>query len=195
MNLHEAARKGALDDVQRLLSEGAEINSRDPDGEDFTPLMEAAFSGQLRVLQHLIQAGANLNLVDIAGYSALEIALSSNTQKSIKKAMVLALLHSGANPNIGKLPAVSITAFSGEPDLAAVCLAYGARQVHNSDVTINSETSDLAQTRKAFEKILNNPLSLKSLSIIHIRRWVRTDNLLKLPLLSRLKECCLNPYP
>ncbi len=192
MNLHEAARIGALLDVQILLAEGAEINSRDRQFNGLTPLMYAAINGHLTVLKCLIQAGANLNLVDYQGYSALDAALSSGEKYSIVESMVFELLHSGANPNIGKSSLISWTASLRKPELAAVCLAYGAKQVHNNFVKHDSRLFG-ASTKKEFEELLNNPLSLQSQSIRHIRRYVSIDDIPKLPLPERMKERCLDP--
>ncbi len=203
MSIFEAAISGQLDDVKRCLAEGTAINSRDSNGD--TPLMLAAVRGQLKVLRYLIQAGANLNLVNWVGHSALGLAIYSSTEESIKEAMVLALLHSGANPSIEKA-IISKSAVFGTSNahIAALCLAYGAKQLHSSDVHVNVDTHGMSavdieqaedKKREAYEELLNNPLSLQSQAIRYIRRCVGRENIpqLKPHLTSDTLDACLNP--
>ena len=60
-----------------------------------TPLMKAAEKGHAVTAKRLIQAGANLNAEDIAGFSALLLAVYKGRQDIVRL-----LLESGANPNL-----------------------------------------------------------------------------------------------
>lgn len=72
--LHYAALAGHEEVVKYLLSRGAPVDSRAPNGE--TPLMLAAREGQLPVVRLLAQAGADLSLVDATGKTAYAIAVA-----------------------------------------------------------------------------------------------------------------------
>jgi ankyrin repeat protein len=70
--LHTAAQAGPYAALERLLSEGADVNARSSAGE--TPLMLAAARGRLDVIGLLIDRGADVNAVTDAGNTALMLA-------------------------------------------------------------------------------------------------------------------------
>ena len=70
--LHAAAQSGSYAALERLLSEGADVNARSNGGE--TPLMLAAALGRLDVLGLLIDRGADVNAATDAGNTALMLA-------------------------------------------------------------------------------------------------------------------------
>ena len=70
--LHRAAKRGNVQEVQRLIAGGANVNATDEDGE--TALMEAADKGRLEVVRALLAAGANANATNEDGETALMIA-------------------------------------------------------------------------------------------------------------------------
>ena len=71
--LHFAAARGEIERVQKLLDEGADIESKNEHGR--TPLYVAAKRGKLDVIKLLLKKGANVNIRDgIGGYSPLHVA-------------------------------------------------------------------------------------------------------------------------
>lgn len=58
--LLDAAQKGDLAKVERLLKRGADINA--VDDEERTPLILAAFEGHIQVVKALVLAGAKLDV-------------------------------------------------------------------------------------------------------------------------------------
>ncbi len=70
--LHIAARKGALDDVEVLLQNGAAIDIAGDLGN--TPLHYAAMSGKTEAVNKLLACGANPRLANEFGQTALEVA-------------------------------------------------------------------------------------------------------------------------
>ena len=210
-NLHEAAAKGLLDHVKDFLSKGEDINGRR--FLNATALIKATEKGHLDVMHHLIHAGANINLTDAFGVTPLMGAMYANLAFDIRKEMVITLLHAGANPNIGLLPvsvfssspiinekaiespAIARAAFVGAPDIAAACLAHGARQLH-ADSMFDCYGSDVPdETKGVFQGLLNNPLSLENQAIRLIRsRIMNKDDISELPLPPLIKKRCLSLY-
>lgn len=74
--LHEAAKSGRTDDVERYLAYGVcEVNELDQFGQ--TALHIASFEGHLDVVKVLIRKMASLNVQDKNGWSPLHSAASA----------------------------------------------------------------------------------------------------------------------
>lgn len=69
MTIHEAALAGNVEVVQRLLTEGEEVDARDEFG--MTPLHWAALLGQVETVQLLLGQGAEVNARDNDGGTPL----------------------------------------------------------------------------------------------------------------------------
>lgn len=88
--LHAAVRAGNLDEVERLVAEGAPVDARDDLGS--TPLLDAAWAGKPEIADFLIRHGADVNARHReAGSTPLEYAVLTG-----RPAMVGLLLKSGA---------------------------------------------------------------------------------------------------
>ena len=59
-SLHREARRGRIDEVKRLISEGYRVNAKDKWG--VTPLLRAADTGRTEVAEYLITRGAKVNV-------------------------------------------------------------------------------------------------------------------------------------
>ena len=70
--LIQASKKGDLDKIQRLLSEGIDINSRNKDGA--TILMRASYDGCLQVVKALLEKNADVNAHNKDGWTGLMLA-------------------------------------------------------------------------------------------------------------------------
>ena len=106
-DLFEAAKAGDVATIQGLLSQGANVNSTNKQGE--TPLHAAASANQSQVASLLIQKGANVNSTTTGGWTPL------HTAARFKATQVLTLLMSkGANVNAmnadGRTPEALATA-------------------------------------------------------------------------------------
>ncbi len=73
MNLHDAAKRGALRTIRRLHAAGADLNARDRRGR--TPLHVAARRGHADALAVLLELGADVRATDARGRTALAYAL------------------------------------------------------------------------------------------------------------------------
>lgn len=74
-SLCEAARKGEVRTIRRLLENGAAINGRDQHG--WTALHRACFKGRVDAVRMLIEKGIDVDAKDEDGYTALHCAAES----------------------------------------------------------------------------------------------------------------------
>lgn len=92
MNMHEAAKFDAADALQKIIFNGADINSKE-DGK--TPLHIAAENGHINCVDLLIRVGANLDLRDNELRTALHNAIENGHTD-----VALLLIRSGADINL-----------------------------------------------------------------------------------------------
>ena len=92
MGLHQAAYKGQLAQVRRLIAMGQKVNARDEDGN--TPLHLAASAGETETVAELIARGARIGAVSSDGDTALHKAISEN-----HLSVAVLLVRKGADPN------------------------------------------------------------------------------------------------
>ena len=84
-----------MDSLRRLLAEGAEVNSRDNEGN--TLLMLAAHAGNLAMVHALIKSGADVNACDERGWTPLmKAAYNADLDRGFAD-VVQALIDAGAN--------------------------------------------------------------------------------------------------
>lgn len=92
--LHEAAWRGDLGEVRRLIEGGADVNWRDSIGE--TALFGAAAWGHVEVVRFLLGAGADCNIAEASiGYTPLHWAASHGNLETLKL-----LVGAGADPTV-----------------------------------------------------------------------------------------------
>ena len=70
--IHDAAKSGALEQIQHLVVKGADVNERAI--RDETPLMVAAIAGNGEIVNYLLQRGADINAQNDSGLTALHAA-------------------------------------------------------------------------------------------------------------------------
>ncbi len=91
--LHAAAARGDVGTIERLISAGARIESRDRHGR--TPLMVAGYKRNHAAAEALIGAGANLNALDNDQYDLLTISAVLDDLEMVKLAIA-----AGANTKL-----------------------------------------------------------------------------------------------
>lgn len=72
-DIHVSAREGAMDDIEKHLAAGIEVNLRDSEGR--TPLHWAVDRGHLNAAEILVNANADVNAQDNEGQTALHYAV------------------------------------------------------------------------------------------------------------------------
>jgi len=73
--LHDAAKSGDLEQVQRLIVQGADVNQKT--SRDETPLIIASLAGQGEIANYLLQRGADIDARNSSGLSSLHAAAYS----------------------------------------------------------------------------------------------------------------------
>jgi ankyrin repeat protein len=81
MSLRMAANSGRLEEVERLLGQGADINTRASNG--MTPLILASWRGHTEVVELLLRKGADVNAKTKTGSTALKFATDRGHKKII----------------------------------------------------------------------------------------------------------------
>lgn len=92
ITLHSAAQKGVVAEIEKLLARGADINTKNEDGQ--TPLLSAVANQEERsdAVKFLLNKGADANAKDKNGQTALMLAARNGHSDS-----VVALLEKGAD--------------------------------------------------------------------------------------------------
>ncbi len=90
--IHDAARNGDLDQVQRLVVQAADVNAKAV--RDETPLMLAALAGNGEIVNYLLQRGADIHARNESGMTSLHAAAYAGHTE-----IVLLLIAKGAEIN------------------------------------------------------------------------------------------------
>nr|WP_315426851.1 ankyrin repeat domain-containing protein [uncultured Albidiferax sp.] len=85
--LHAAAQRGDLAQLQQLLAQKSELNSRDAQGR--TPLHVATFARQPQVIRLLAGDGADLGLLENDRYDAVTIAAVADDEATLATLLAL----------------------------------------------------------------------------------------------------------
>ncbi|NNE87211.1 MAG: ankyrin repeat domain-containing protein [Silicimonas sp.] len=109
--LHLAAHEGRVDDINRLVAEGADVNARDRAGR--TPAHVAAFASNDAALTALAQGGADMNALENRVYDVLTIAAVANDPEMVSLAMEL-----------GNKPDLITSVYDGTALIAAAHLGH-----------------------------------------------------------------------
>ncbi len=109
--LHRAAHTGDLEGIARLVSAGAELNSRDARGR--TPAHVAAYASQDGALRVLAQAGADMNALENQAYDVVTIAAVANDPDLMSLAIEL-----------GNDPSLITSPYDGTALIAAAHLGH-----------------------------------------------------------------------
>jgi len=121
-NLHEAARKGDTQVIQKLVAKGADVNGRDM--LNMTPLHWAAWWGRTEAVRVLLAHGANPNSWVKESGTPLHFAATHGREETAQL-----LIEAGANINAtdeyGTTPLTSAI-ISGSVEIVELLLSNGA---------------------------------------------------------------------
>ena len=119
-SLHDAAKAGNVDQVRRLIAEGAEVDLSH--GSD-APLHAAAAAGHLEVVEILVAAGADVGLLGFTG-TPLHLA-SAGGHLAVVERLIASGAEVDAFSTFGSTP-LALAAQRGHFDVAVSLLAAGA---------------------------------------------------------------------
>jgi len=119
MELLKAAQAGNVEEVNRLLDQGADPNEAGPEG--VTPLILAAVRGHAAVAGALLDRGAEIDRIDEGSYTALLHAIGLRNDQ-----VTDLLLDRGADPSVGNWHAFYRAVESGRIPLVQRLLNLGA---------------------------------------------------------------------
>jgi ankyrin repeat protein len=74
--LHDAAGRGDVEEIQRILSQGSNVNINAVDENGLTALLLATYRGHAAAITELVRLGANVNIADLNGETPLMWAAS-----------------------------------------------------------------------------------------------------------------------
>jgi len=95
-----ASRENRLEDLERLISEGADLNSQSDTGE--TALMYSARNCSVKAVQTLLKHGAEVNLKNENGRTALTLAAMESCAKVVRLLISHPGTHVKERDNFGK---------------------------------------------------------------------------------------------
>jgi hypothetical protein len=137
-SLSVAAKQNDVEELARLLAQGAAIDERDARG--YSPLMLAAYAGHAEAFAFLLSRGADPNTADLAGNSVLMGAAFKGHY-----AMVRELLSAGADPTAKNAAGLDARAFAvtfGRADIAALLGGGDATGGHDAQPSGASSSHD-----------------------------------------------------
>ena len=149
----DAAQRGDLDAVRRLLREGADVNA--PQGDGMTALHWAAERGDASLCEVLLYAGARVDAgTRIGHYTPLHLAA-----RAANEAVAGMLLRAGSDPNArttnsGAAP-LHLAAASGERGVVAALIEGGA--------DVNAREGAWGQTPLIFAAAANRIAAIEAL--------------------------------
>jgi hypothetical protein len=127
--LHEAARNGDIDQVQLLISKGADVNEKNRLG--WTPLHTAIQNRKQEVIEPLIAKGADVNAKDSRGQTPLMAAVNTSQKDAVELLIV-----KGADVNVmgGSNNALSLAKKRRNTEIVDLLLKHGAKEPSPQDL-------------------------------------------------------------
>ena len=129
-SLHDAARDGDIDQVQLLISQGADVNEKNRMG--WTPLHTAIRNRRQALIEPLIAKGADVNAKDNSGQTPLHVAVYIGQKDAVEL-----LIAKGADVNImgGRGDnALSLAKKRGNTEIIDLLLKHGAKEPSLEDL-------------------------------------------------------------
>lgn len=156
--LFRAAHKGDVAGIERLVSEGADVNARD--SRCRTPVHVAAFASEDEALRALAEAGADMNALEHRAYDVVTIAAVADDPELMSFAIEL-----GNDPGLTTSPydgtALIAAAHLGHVEVVRRLIAAGAPldHINNLHWTVAMEAEVLGDGGPNHQAVLDALLS------------------------------------
>lgn len=183
IKLIEAATKGNLQEVESLVSTGADVNYRNE--YDSTALHFASGEGRFAVVEHLISHGANVNAANKGGSTPLHWACDSDfadvVQYLVSKGADMNAANKGGGTPLGWAQRRGCPAVVGILESAAQRLSPGNVSDRRSAILSLISENDSLRTRLGIKSGLEvkQDFDLNRLVEIAIRKRGSSDPLLR----------------
>lgn len=160
MNLHDCCKWNDLPKLQRLISDGANVNEKD---HGLTSLHLASQSGYLEIVKILLYHGANINNKSLDGWSPLHFASYNGhletlkfliTHRSLTGGLLLTNVNEKTDQGLNSLHLASLT-----DNLEII-----KELLYHQDLINVNEKSDLGSTPLHLASSANNLKIVKELS-------------------------------
>lgn len=129
--LHLAAHEGQVDQINRLVAEGADVNARDRFGR--TPAHVAAFASHDDALTALANGGADMNALEFGVYDVVTIAAVTDDPELVSLAIKLGN-KADSITSIYDGTALIAAAHLGHHEVVAELVAGGAPLDHSNNL-------------------------------------------------------------
>jgi len=124
--IHDAAKSGDLEQIQRLIVKGVDVNAHTTRNE--TPLIIASLAGKGEVVNYLLQRGADINARSASGLTALHAAAYAGQAEIVSLLVAKGAAVNDASNRFGTTPLLMA---SEENHIETVRTLLG----HGADVT------------------------------------------------------------
>jgi len=129
ISLHKAVVDGDIEQVKLLISQGADVNSRNMLG--WSPLHTALQNSRQAVIEPLIAEGADVNAKDNSGQTPLHIAVVTGQKDAVEL-----LIAKGADVNVmsGSDNALTLAKRRQQTEIVDLLLKHGAKEPSPEDL-------------------------------------------------------------
>ena len=121
--IHDAARRGDLARMQRLVVDGSDVNAKSTNDE--TPLIIASLEGQGEIVSYLLQRGADIDARNKSGMLALHAAAYGGHRDIVALLIVKGAPVNDAGNRFGVTP-LHVAAEENHVDVVELLLQRGA---------------------------------------------------------------------
>lgn len=121
--IHDAAKSGDLEQIQRLVVKGTDVNEKS--SQDETPLIIAALAGQSEIASYLLQRGADIDARSAPGLTSLHAAAYAGHTDIVKLLVARGAAVNDADNRFGVTP-LHLASEENHLETVLALLAHGA---------------------------------------------------------------------
>ena len=121
--IHDAAKSGDLDRIQKLVVQGADVNEKAV--RDETPLIIAALAGKGEIVNYLLQRGADIDARSASGLTALHAAAYAGQTEIVSLLVAKGALVNDASNRFRTTP-LHMASEENHIDTVSALLGHGA---------------------------------------------------------------------